>query len=529
MKTIVIYQRVSTQDQDYQSQIDDLKKWAKENDFKVVASFGEKVSGYDPDAEQIEYKKMKEYVFQHNIKNVAIWEISRLSRSMSKIKKELDEFTSHSVNIYFKKENVNSLSNNTMDKFVINILGSMAEMESDTIRERTERGRISGVKRGKIFSTYPYGFTTNKDGIIAIEEKEADVVKMIYDLAIKGTSLYAIARHLNSLEIPTRLKLQGRTIKYENGTESSALWTPPIIAKILKRELYKGIRTYRGVSYPVPPIISDEIWERVQQRFRDNVGYLNNTKHDYLFKSKMRCVKCKRMIITHLYGRDKRSYYECGGHKKMTNTCEYSSLMISTEIADKFLYDALFNYAYLKEIIERETSQTLQKDNKLQQIENYKKEVIDLEGKIRRHKKLYTDGFESYTEFLKETNSIKVQIKKTNDALNLLTNEMETIDKVNVDEIIKTYKTTDNYGLKREFVNKYVNNILMHRIEAANVTWKNPLHKNEKMVYFEIFAFGYMIPIKVLITPFSKNVIVSKNLQYLKDYDMVVDINQPIK
>lgn len=58
----------------------------------------------------------------------------------------------------------------------------------------------------------------------------------------------------------------------------------------------------------IPPIVTDEIWDKVQQRFRDNVGYLNNTKHDYLFKSKMRCVKCKRMIITHLYGRDQFNF-----------------------------------------------------------------------------------------------------------------------------------------------------------------------------------------------------------------------------
>ena len=103
---------------------------------------------------------MKEYVVKNNIKNIAIWEISRLSRSLSKIKKELDEFTSHQINIYFKKENVNSLSNSTMDKFVVNVLGSMAEMEADTIRERTERGRVSAVQKGRMicFSTYPYGY-----------------------------------------------------------------------------------------------------------------------------------------------------------------------------------------------------------------------------------------------------------------------------------------------------------------------------------------------------------------------------------
>lgn len=526
MKPIVIYQRVSTTDQDYQSQVDDLRKWAEENDYQVVASFGEKVSGYDVDAEQLEYIKMKEFVFQNNIKNVAIWEISRLSRSMSKIKRELDEFTSHKVNIYFKKENVNSLSSNAMDRFVLNIVGSMAEMESDTIRERTERGRISGVKRGKIFSTYPYGFTTDKDGTIAIEEKEAAVVRMMYDLAIKGTSLYGIARHLNSLEIPTRLKLQGRTIKYKNGNESSSIWTPAVVTKILKKELYKGIRTYMDMTFTIPAIVSDDVWEKVQQRFRDNVGYLNNTKHDYLFKSKMRCAKCNRMITTHLYGKDKRSYYECEGHRKMTNPCEYTSLMMSTEIADKYLYTALFDHTFLKEIVEREASQTFQKESKFQQIENYKKEVIDLEAKARRHKKLYTDGFEDYAEFIKETGAINTRIRIANNSIELLKNEIETIGKVDIDEIIKTYKTTDNYGIKRDFVNKYVNIIKMFKIEKARINWQNPLHKNEKMVYYEIFAFGYMIPIKVLITPFSKNVIVSKNLQYLSDYDMVVDINQ---
>ena len=36
MKPLVIYQRVSTKDQDFQSQVDDLKKWAKENNFSVA-------------------------------------------------------------------------------------------------------------------------------------------------------------------------------------------------------------------------------------------------------------------------------------------------------------------------------------------------------------------------------------------------------------------------------------------------------------------------------------------------------------
>ena len=43
MEQIVLYSRVSTQDQNYQSQFDDLRKWAKGNNFRVMETFGEKV------------------------------------------------------------------------------------------------------------------------------------------------------------------------------------------------------------------------------------------------------------------------------------------------------------------------------------------------------------------------------------------------------------------------------------------------------------------------------------------------------
>ena len=199
--------------------------------------------------------------------------------------------------------------------------------------------------------------------------------------------------------------------------------------------------------------------------------------------------------------------------------------MISTAIADKYLYEALFNHTYLYEIVSRESSQATLKEEKQRQIETLKQEIIDFEARIKRQKNLYVNGIDTYEVFLKEIHPYNLSIQASEKAISLLRNEIDAIGKIDIDEIIKTYKTTDDYGLKREFVNKNVNNIVMHKIDVANVKWQYPLHKNEKMVYFEIFAFGYQIPIKVLITPFSKNVIVSKHLQYLPDFNMVVDVN----
>lgn len=536
MKPLVIYQRVSTKDQNYESQVDDLKKWAKENNFSIAddASFGEKVSGYDPKAERTEYIKMKEYVFKNNIKDVAMWEISRLSRSMTNIKKELDEFTEHKVNIFFKKENLNSLSKDTKDKFYLNMVGSVAELESDTIRERTNRGRDMAVKNGKMvfFSTYPYGYGTDENGVIKIEETEAKVVRMIFNMAIQGDTLYKIAGHLNSLGIPTRLKLKGRTRKYLDGSEGETKWTPVTVTRILKRTLYKGERTYKDMTVPVPAIVSEADWSKVQQRFIDNIGYLNNTKHTYLFKSKIRCGRCKRMITTHIIRR-KRSkdttYYECEGYKKVNNPCPDKRISLSIDLVDNSLYDVLFNHKYIKEIMAIESAQALEKGEKLKQIDYYSSEITDIEAKGKRLKKIYVDGHYTYEEFTKEMTTITNQVIGLKNKISVLQNEVQTLSKVDIDEIIKTYQKSDDYGMKREFVVKYVNLILMYRVDAANVKWEIPLHENEKIIYFEIFAFNFNVPIKVLITPFSKNVLVSRHFEYLKDYNMVTDISVKTK
>jgi DNA invertase Pin-like site-specific DNA recombinase len=517
--------------QDYQSQLDDLKKWATANNFEIVNVFSEKVSAYNPKAkgkaQQTEYQKMKEYVIEKGIKHIAIWEISRLSRSLSKFKVELDFFTDHNINIFFKKENVNSLSQGTMDKFVLNVVGSMAEMESDNIRERTERGREGAVKNGKMvcFATYPYGYGVDTSGVIKIDETEAKVVRMIYDLAIKGETLGRIAAHLNSTGVPTRLKLKGRTIKYKNGSVSSALWTPVTVTKILKRPLYKGIRTYKDIEVPVPIVIPGKDWDLVQQRFNDHIGYLNHTKHDYLFKSKMRCSKCGRMIVTHIKRSNNTKYYECEGGKKINNKCP-SPFSINIDLIDKYLYEALFSHTYTKEILTYRSSQALQKDEMLKQIDYYGGEITKLEAEVRMHKRFVLDQFETYDVFKKEMTTINNSITEIRNKISLLQTEIQTISKVDIDDIVNTYKTSTDYEMKREFVLKYVNGIKIYKVDGANVNWPNTLYKDEKILYFEILAFNFSIPLKVIITPHSKNVIVSKDLQLLPDYNIVVDTNK---
>jgi hypothetical protein len=385
----------------------------------------------------------------------------------------------------------------------------------------------SAVLKGKMihFSTNPYGYTTDSNGIIKIEETEAQVVKMIFDLAIKGTTLYTIASTLNSADIPTRLRLKNRKRKYLDGSEGYTKWTPVTVSRILKRKLYTGVREYKEFKVPVPVIISEETFNSVQQRFIDNIGYLNNTKHNYLFKGKIRCGKCKRMITTHFYHKHKDCYYECEGVKKTNNKCDYKALSLNVDIVDANLYDAIFNHKYIYEIMSQKSTEATDKENKLKQIQYYQGEIENINLKEKRQRKIYVDGYVPYDEFEREITTLTNLRTSFNNKIALLENEITNINRIDINEVIKTYRNSTDYSVKRDFVEKYVNSVIMYKIDGANVQWNTPLTKDEKIIYFEMTAFNYLVPLKILITPHSKNIIASTSLQFIQDYNIVVDIN----
>ena len=80
MKKVVIYARVSTNSQDYERQIIDLRDYANRMDYVVVKEFSEKISGAKKVAEREQLSELLNYVEANKIDKVLIYECSRLSR-----------------------------------------------------------------------------------------------------------------------------------------------------------------------------------------------------------------------------------------------------------------------------------------------------------------------------------------------------------------------------------------------------------------------------------------------------------------
>ena len=80
MVQVVIYARVSTQGQDYERQLADLRDYAQKMQYEVVMEFCEKVSGAKTVAERQALTELLSFVESHKVDKVLIYECSRLSR-----------------------------------------------------------------------------------------------------------------------------------------------------------------------------------------------------------------------------------------------------------------------------------------------------------------------------------------------------------------------------------------------------------------------------------------------------------------
>lgn len=207
MKRVVIYARVSTNSQDYDRQISDLREHAKKQGYVVVKEFSEKISGAKKVAERQQLSELLQFVEAHNIDKVLIYECSRLSRRIVDFLQVIEQLTEKGISLFILQNGLETLQAdgkpNPIAQLVLGMIAQFNSMERGLIRSRMESGynhyRAIGGKVGR-----KIGYRKSQDDM---REEYAEELRLLK----KGISLRNVSK-ITHTSVNTLRKVRGLTI-----------------------------------------------------------------------------------------------------------------------------------------------------------------------------------------------------------------------------------------------------------------------------------------------------------------------------
>ncbi len=201
MKKICIYARVSTQSQDYQRQLSELREYATRMNYEVVKEFSEKISGAKSVAERQALTELLDFAAANRIDKVLVYECSRISRRAIDFLQVIEQLTQMKVSVYILQNGLETLmadgSVNPIAQLVLGIIGQFNSMERSLIRSRMSSGynhfRSNGGKVGR-----KEGYKKSDEQMKEQYSKELSLLKKGLSLrniqAITGTSVNTLRK-----------------------------------------------------------------------------------------------------------------------------------------------------------------------------------------------------------------------------------------------------------------------------------------------------------------------------------------------
>lgn len=140
----VIYARVSTNGQDYERQLDELRSYAARMGYEIVREFSEKVSGAKKIEEREALSDLLDYVESNKVDKILIYECSRLSRRAVDFLAVIEQLTEQGVSVFILQNGLETLQPdgkpNPIAQLVLGVLAQFNSMERGLIRSRMESG-----------------------------------------------------------------------------------------------------------------------------------------------------------------------------------------------------------------------------------------------------------------------------------------------------------------------------------------------------------------------------------------------------
>ncbi len=225
-----IYVRVSSnsaeQLKSLSAQVSALTNYiSNHSDWKQVDSYVE-VASAKTVGDRAEFNRLLKDCKLGKVKLVVIKSISRFGRDTLEVLDSLRQLKDTGTRFIFVQEGLDSAT--TKDELMLSVIESVAQFENESRSANIRMGMEARAKQGTLglYKKPCYGYCKDENGDLAINEEEAEVVRLIFSLYLHGYSLTGIKKELESRGIPSP---QGK----EN-------WSKSRISDILRQEKYIG-------------------------------------------------------------------------------------------------------------------------------------------------------------------------------------------------------------------------------------------------------------------------------------------------
>ena len=149
----IIYSRVSSESQDNERQIINLKQVADQKGWHVRRTFQEKISGTVKSGSRTEFKSLMDYIDKTPVQVVMVSEISRLGRRVVDVLNFVEQLHEKNISLYIQQFNMLTMENgkeNPVAKMLLQMLSIGAEMENSQRKIR----QFEGIQLAKIKQKY---------------------------------------------------------------------------------------------------------------------------------------------------------------------------------------------------------------------------------------------------------------------------------------------------------------------------------------------------------------------------------------
>ena len=354
------------------------------------------------------YQKMRPKLMNGYYDILIVKDFSRFSRRNSKGLGELEDLRDAGARIISIGDGIDYPTNDEWHNIQIRFLFN--EMPVTDTSKKVRNVIKNRQQNGKWICSVPYGYyiTDTKEMLFAIDEAEAEVVRMIFDLYVNGWGYKKISKHLTNLHIPTprmseraRREAAGKKV-CERSTKTE--WSIISVQRILFNDFYIG--TLRQGKYTRKKINGDDVKKDESQHFvfennhdpivdyktfsvaqelngkRSTDHYRGKKKYDNFYSGFLVCGDCNSPMFSRSTPRLAPQYI-CGTyHKWGKEKC--SSHTIKTSVLDTIIKNYLIKVRETSaEMIDR-VEKTIQDEQSL--IKKSEKAIDTLETQLANAK-----------------------------------------------------------------------------------------------------------------------------------------------